>query len=287
MADGRSNRRSRFAGWQNRSSSAGPHDGGVGGGLPHAGEPTVRQRRFAVPSRTRRRTREGRLRTCFGTHACHAAQGRGDRTARPPRRRPASIRRCPESNIDAAKSRSAPRRDAASARRQVERFAAGVSSPTRCRRLSPCGGGRTVRSPLPLRRVAKQVPPARVLTMAASVGVCRPPVSRLSDSGVCRSPSAYSSPTPQGTPPDLFWYARVSRGSRSRRLDHRPPPPASSRLDSPAPINIGAAKSRRPRDAMRPARGDRSKNSLQAFRAAAALFRQRRPRNPTVRVIVH
>ena len=124
-------------------------DGGVGGGLPHAGEPTVRQRRFADRRpRTHRRRREGRLRTCFGTHARHAAQGRGDRTARPPRRRLSSIRR--------------------------------------------------------------------------------------------------------------------------------------------RPINISAAaKSRRPRDAMRPARGVRSKNSLQAYRAVAALFRQCRPRNPVVQVIVH
>jgi len=124
--------------------------------------------------------------------------------------------------------------------------------------------------------------------MAASVGVCRPPVSRLFDSGglpiavrvlIADAARDASGPVLVGTR-----VTRLKVAALGPPVRRRPRRPASIRR---RPINIGAAKSRRPRDAMRPARGDRSKNSLQAFRAAAALFRQRRPRNPAVRVIVH
>src|SRR5206468_7153290 len=45
----------------------------------------------------------------------------------------------------------------------------------------------------------KNGPSASELTLPASVGVRRSPVSRLFVNRVCRSPSAYSLPTPSGT----------------------------------------------------------------------------------------
>jgi hypothetical protein len=66
--------------------------------------------------------------------------------------------------------------------------------------------------------------PAHGLTMTASVGVCRSPVSRLLRGGVRRPLIAYSSPTPLGPPTDRSWCDQITPLTGRRRSERRPPP---------------------------------------------------------------
>ena len=83
----------------------------------------------------------------------------------------------------------------------------------------------------------KTGPPARVLPMPASVGVCRTPVSRLFTSGGVPIAVRVSSPPPHRPPPDLFrCVPRVTRLRGRGERNGRPPPETTFvRLVAPSP----------------------------------------------------